>query len=183
MFDISYPEIIDDLLIHENAEKREVAEKYVKRYGYRENRDYFDQVWYQDYLAKFNVPSDFEINLPSDFNFDTTLLLRLAAGSFSSFVDFEVDNENGVEFVIYVENSGNIIGKKISELFLYQIDRLFRIYVEEQMNLQNHMDDDENKPEEEHEKPQILEQRTLQFHKWNQLLDIIALKQAGLELM
>jgi hypothetical protein len=40
---------------------------------------------------------------------------------------------------ISVENEGNVISKMVNELYPFQIDRLYQIYVEEQMNLQNHL--------------------------------------------
>jgi len=53
---------------------------------------------------------------------------------------------------ISVENEGNVIAKMVNELYPFQIDRLYQIYIEEQMNLQNHLTESiaENaKPEDE----------------------------------
>ena len=92
-------------------------------------------------------------------------MCQLAAGSFSSEVALDW-NENGeIEYVISVENAGQTIAKKVSELFGYQIDRLFKIYCEEQMNLQNHIHENAQ------EKTEIMAQRDYKLRQWKLRLD------------
>lgn len=122
-----------------------------------------DQLRYKEYINKFETV-EYIIPFPSKEDFDWNLLCQLAAASFSSEValDFSPD---GIEYVISVENSGQTIAKKVSELFGYQIDRLFKIYCEEQMNLQNHIHENEQ------EKAEILAQREYKLRQWKLRLD------------
>ena len=50
-------------------------------------------------------------------------------------------------------------------MFGYQVDRLFKIYCEEQMNLQNHIFENEQ------EKKEILAQRDYKQRQWKLRLD------------
>jgi len=68
--------------LRENAEKKEVVEKYEKFFGTIEG-ELVDQAWYREYTAQFSttayaVPDE----LKQDFDWD--LLMQLIAASFSS---------------------------------------------------------------------------------------------------
>lgn len=89
------------------------------------------------------------------------MLIQLVAASFSS--DGVFDNQNGKDqpdFVISVQSGDQVVVKKVSELWGFQILRLFEIYIEEQMNLQILISEDEK------EKEAILSQRDARLNRW-----------------
>lgn len=150
--------------LRENAEKKEVVEKYEKFFGTIE-WELVDQIWYKEYVVQcattpFAVPDE----LKEDF--DRELLMQLVAGSFSSdgLIDF-VEGQELPEFVISVQSGDQVVVKKISELRWFQILRLYEIYAEEQMNLQILMAEDEK------EKEAILAQRDSRLKRWQLVLD------------
>lgn len=120
-----------------------------------------------EYVGKFEAisyktPED----LKNDFNWDLLQMLILA--SFSS--DYELKSEPGKdasnrELFIAVKSGDQSIVKKISELWSYQIQRLYEIYVEEQINL--HI----LKSESEQEKNAIDQEREMRLKRWKAVLD------------
>lgn len=163
MFLFDFNALLEELRNHENAEKKEVIEKFEKNFG-PIAWTVQDQNWYTDYVSKFD-PIEYAIPFASKEDFDWKLLCQLAAASFSSEVALDRNEEDAIEYVISVENAGQTIAKKVSELFGYQIDRLFKIYCEEQMNLQNHIHENEQ------EKAEILAQREYKLRQWKLRLD------------
>ena len=89
--------------------------------------------FFKDYLrffapVKYTVPE----GIKNDFNYD--LLLRLTAASFSS--EYKLSNTGlDIELFITVASDNEKTTKSISELWSFQIFRLFEIYLEEQINL------------------------------------------------
>lgn len=162
MFLFDFSGFLDELRNHENPEKKETIEKYETNFG-PIAWDIKDQVWYKEYITNFSVPT-YETPIGSKDDFDRELLGQLAAGSFSSEVIMDYIEDN-LEFVISVENGWATIAKKISELLGYQVDRLFKIYIEEQMSLQNHIFENEK------EKEEILAQREYKQKKWTLIVD------------
>lgn len=160
LFDFNW--FLEELRSHENPDKKETIEKYEKNFG-PITWDIKDQVWYKEYISSFIIPT-YETPVGSKEDFDRELLWQLAAWSFSSevIVDYIEDN---IEFVISVENGWTTIAKKISELLWYQVDRLYKIYIEEQMSLQNHIFENEK------EKEEILAQREYKSKKWALIVD------------
>jgi len=67
--------------------------------------------------------------------------------------------------VISVQSGDQVVVKKISELWGFQILRLYEIYIEEQMNLQILMAEDEK------EKEAIVSQREYKFNRWKLVMD------------
>ncbi len=129
-----YNEFISDL--RNNDEKKQIVDKYEKNVEPIQ-LDYKKQVWFVDYVDKFSsviykTPED----LINDFDWD--FLLKLIVSSFSS--NYELVNSSNSEeaytLFISVKSGEQSIVKKIDKLWSYQIQRLFEIYVEEQMNLQ-----------------------------------------------
>jgi len=137
LFDfISY---IDEL--RENAEKKEVVEKYEKLF-WPLNWNITDQIWYKEYVNKFKYT---EYIVPEELkeDFDWVILMQLVASSLSSegFLNIDEWKENP-EFTISVQSWDQVVIKKVSELCWFQIDRLFEIYIKEQMNIKIIMDED-----------------------------------------
>ena len=91
--------------------------------------------FFRNYL-RFIDPIDYNVPniLADDFNWE--LLLQLTVCSFSS--SYQLKEEDGkVELYITVSSNGIEVTKKVSELWSFQILRLFEIYIEEQLNLGN----------------------------------------------
>ncbi|MFA7284193.1 MAG: hypothetical protein WC004_00015 [Candidatus Absconditabacterales bacterium] len=162
MFLFDFDLLLDELRNHENQDKKEVIEKYEKNFG-PVTGGVQDQTRYKEYVSNFDA-LEYAIPFASKEDFDWSLLCQLSAASFSSEVALDPSDE-GVEYVISVENGGQTIAKKVSELFGYQIDRLFKIYCEEQMNLQNHIFENEQ------EKTEIMAQRDYKLRQWKLRLD------------
>ena len=159
-----FPAFIDEL--REKEDKKEIVEKYEKLFG-KIQWDIKDQIWYTDYLSKFPsqsflTPEDLE----DDFDWD--ILEKLVIGSFSS--DYELKQEEKSdwwELYIAVKSWDQSIVKTVSELWSFQILRLYEIYIEEQMNLQILMNEDD----EEWEKEALISERQVRLKKWNAVID------------
>ncbi len=145
--------------LREKDEKKETVEKYEKLFGPVQG-DLKDQTWYKDYVSQFAaMPCLVPEEIKDDF--DRDLLMQLVAASFSSDGVFDDQNEKDQpDFVISVQSNDQVVVKKVSELWGFQILRLFEIYVEEQMNLQILIEEDEK------EKEAILAQREARLNRW-----------------
>lgn len=162
MYLFDFNGFLEELRGHENPEKKETIEKYEKNFGPIVG-DIKDQIRYKEYVSEFEMVS-YETPIWSKEDFDRDLLWQLAAWSFSSEVMIDYIDDK-VEFVISVENWGTTIAKKVSELLWYQVDRLHKIYIEEQMSLQNHIFENEK------EKEEIIAQREYKQKKWTLVID------------
>lgn len=97
--------------------------------------DIVDQIWYRDYIAKFD-PIEYVTPEEMENDFDWELLQRLIVGSFASEYALSKNPETGLsELTISIKNGDQSITKMISELWSFQILRLFEIYVEDQMSM------------------------------------------------
>ena len=161
-----FPAFIEEL--REKEDKKEIVEKYEK-YFWKIQWDIKNQIWYTDYLSQFSTqayltPEDLE----DDFDWD--ILQKLVIGSFSSDYELKQDDKDGKwELYIAVKSWDQSIVKTVSELWSFQILRLYEIYIEEQMNLQILM----NEEEEEWEKEALVSERQVRLKKWNAVLDTL----------
>lgn len=162
-----FPAFIEEL--REKEDKKEVVEKYEK-YFWKIQWDIKDQIWYTDYLSKFPFQSYLTPeDLDDDFDWD--MLQKLVIWSFSS--DYELKQDEKTEWwelYIAVKSWDQSIVKTVSELWSFQILRLYEIYIEEQMNLQILMNDEEW----EWEKDALLSERQVRIKKWNAVLDTLS---------
>ena len=163
-----FPAFIEEL--REKEDKKEIIEKY-ERFFWKIQWDIKDQIWYTDYLSKFwsqdyLTPEDLE----DDFDWD--ILQKLVIGSFSSDYELKQDEKDGNwELYIAVKSWDQSIVKTVSELWSFQILRLYEIYIEEQMNLQILMN--EENEEWESEKEALISERQVRLKKWNAVLDTL----------
>lgn len=152
--------------MREKEDKKEIVEKYEKWFGPIQG-EIKDQQWYKEYLINFmNHP--FKVPEELQEEFDWKLLLQLVGGSFSSECMFEKESqEEGAEWelTISVKSWDQSVVKKVSELWSFQIMRLYEIYVEEQMNLHILI------KEEEKDAEAILGQRHLRLERWKLMLE------------
>ncbi len=160
-----FPAFIEEL--REKEDKKEIVEKYEKYFG-KIQWDIKDQIWYTDYLSKFPTqayltPED----LDDDFDWD--ILQKLVIGSFSSDYELKQDKGEWWELYIAVKSWDQSIVKTVSELWSFQILRLYEIYIEEQMNLQILMN--EESEDGESEKEALLSERQVRLKKWDAVLD------------
>ncbi len=157
-----FPAFIEEL--REKEDKKEIVEKY-ERHFWKIQWDIKDQIWYTNYLSKFwsqsyLTPEDLE----DDFDWD--ILQKLVIGSFSSDYELKQQEKDGWwELYIAVKSWDQSIVKTVSELWSFQIIRLYEIYIEEQMNLQILMN------EEAEEKDALISEREVRLKKWNAVLD------------
>jgi len=159
-----FPAFIDEL--REKEDKKEIVEKYEK-FFWKIQWDIKNQVWYTDYLAKF-APQSYLTPEDLDDDFDWDILQKLVIWSFSSDYELKQDEkESWWELYIAVKSWDQSIVKTVSELWSFQILRLYEIYIEEQMNLQILM----NEEDEEWEKEALTAEREVRLKKWNAVID------------
>ena len=129
---------MDELRDNNNPEKKEIVTQYEELVlkGEKISGDVKDQKWYKEYVVRFKplkykVPED----LVEDFDWD--LLFQLITSSFMSIYRLEAaDVTSDPELIVSVTSGDKTIEKKISELWSFQIIRLFEIYSEEQIKLE-----------------------------------------------
>ena len=163
-----FPAFIEEL--KEKEDKKEIVEKYEK-YFWKIEWDIKDQIWYTDYLSKF--PSQSYLT-PEDLedDFDRDILEKLVIGSFSSDYELKQDNKDGEwELYIAVKSWDQSIVKTVSELWSFQILRLYEIYIEEQMNLQILMNEEDESWESEQEA--LMSERQVRLKKWAAVIDTL----------
>ena len=167
-----FPAFIEEL--REKEDKKEIVEKYEKHF-WKIQWDIKDQIWYTDYLSHFNfqpylTPED----LDDDFDWD--VLEKLVIWSFSSDYEFKQEGKDDAwELYIAVKSWDQSIVKTVSELWSFQILRLYEIYIEEQMNLQILMN--EENEEWDSEKEALISERQVRLKKWNAVLDTLTRSQ------
>lgn len=161
-----FPAFIEEL--REKEDKKEIVEKYEK-YFWEIKWDIKDQIWYKDYLSQFPTqPYLTPEDLDDDFDWD--ILEKLVIGSFSSDYELKQEDKDGWwELYIAVKSGDQSIVKTVSELWSFQILRLYEIYIEEQMNLQILMN--EESEDGESEKEALITEREVRLKKWNAVID------------
>lgn len=130
-------------IITQLKEKHDGEEKFKKFIeGLNDNSTIEDMPFYKEYLSKFEVERAFD-----DFNLtdvedvllskdDLFMLFRLIVASFSSSYDILYDKQSKtIDLSVSVKSSEQFITKKISELWSFQIMKMFDIYVNEQIEL------------------------------------------------
>ena len=163
-----FPAFIEEL--REKEDKKEIVEKYEKLF-WKIQWDIKDQIWYKDYLSKFPTQSYLTPeDLDDDFDWD--ILEKLVIGSFSSDYELKQEGKDGDwELYIAVKSGDQSIVKTVSELWSFQILRLYEIYIEEQMNLQILMNEEDE--DWESEKEALISEREVRLKKWNAVLDTL----------
>lgn len=136
----NYAEFIDELKNSQKSSDQSVYSNWLEIKG---STNIKEEQYYK-YLKKikpikYRVPTD----LKKDFDWE--LLLRLVAISLASSYEFvfpdpdETDSEEDIDMtlpdlVIHVKSGENQVAKKISELWSFQILRLYEIYCSENIN-------------------------------------------------
>ncbi len=171
----NFQSFIDEM--REKPDKKEIVEKYEKLYGPIQ-WDAEDQLWYTEYLSKFSyVPFITPDELGDDF--DWALLEKLVTWSFSSDYELRLDKDTQKnELYIAVKSWDQSVIKTVSELWSFQMLRLYEIYVEEQMNLQILRKEN---PEDEQSAQAIDSEREMRLKKWEAVLDTMWREQLAKE--
>lgn len=157
--------VIND--IREKIKVDEEKEKNIKPLldGITEDTELEDLPLYKEYLSIFEVEQDLEgieLHYPSemeDCKADFMTLLRFVAASFSSSYELEYDKETDVvDLLITVVGDDQRITKKLYDLWMFQVARLFEIYLEEMLNLEalRHLSEDEKKSIDEERKMRLM---------------------------
>lgn len=162
-FLFDYQKFIEEL--RNDPDKSEIILNYEKYFGSLDDKDIEDTEFYQEYLSKFKMDERILFKYPSEdeSDFDWDLLYKLVFASFSSNYRFDLSEswKNNArkpiisELIIKVSSEDKIADRTLSELWSFQILRLFEIYVEEQLNFSCLM-----KEEEIPENPIIQERET-----------------------
>ena len=160
--------------LRENPEKKEIVEKYEQAlweiaWWLKE------QLWYKDYLSTFS-PRKYLVPDELQNDFDRDLLEQLVLWSFSSDYELKASEWQELpELYIAVKSGDQSIVKKVSELRSFQIQRLYEIYVEEQINLEilRQWSDDE--------KNAIEQERIMRQKRWQAILDTLWMAQEAAE--
>jgi len=149
--------------LREKAEKKQIVEKYEK-YLWPITGDCDQQERYTQYVSKFDA---IEYKVPEELkgDFDRKFLQQLVLASFSS--DYELkkspDDKDNAEALkdlyIAVKSGDQSVVKTVSELWSFQILRLYEIYIEEQINLHALMYEDEK------EKSAIQQEREMRIKR------------------
>ncbi|HKL43959.1 MAG TPA: hypothetical protein VJ892_01630 [Candidatus Absconditabacterales bacterium] len=153
--------------LRENPEKKEIIEKYEKHFG-PISGGIKDQSWYTEYLVKFKT-TKFLVPDELEKDFDRDLLQQLVLGSFSSDYELKGEKEQNPELYIAVKSGEQSVVKKISELRSFQVQRLYEIYIEEQLNLHILKQEDEN------EKNAIEQERNMRLKRRQAILDTMGI--------
>jgi len=165
--------------LRKSKKKKEVVEKFEKYFPNMLTQSIFEQVWYKDYISTFKKTQQYQIPDELKEDFDWELLQRLVAGSFSSTILFGEKTEGLYEMEIDVKSGNQFVIKNVSELWGFQIKRLYEIYIEEQMNLQILIAEDEEEGK-ENEKNAILAQRKSRLLRWIRLTTRLQIKELNL---
>jgi hypothetical protein len=132
--------------------RQELLEEYEELYGSIEGKDYTQLPFYQEYVVKFKVDPGLKKRLIGHEGVltmsDTVLFLQLTVASFSPTYVFEhLDKLDQERFKITCDDDDSSTTKKLDELWVLQIYRLFQIYMEEQMQLAIDMKESEFRDE------------------------------------
>ena len=120
----------------ENCRKTPDKADSIKKYEaiFNLSSDIRSNYFYTNYLASFN-PVKFKVILELEDYFDWDLFSQLVACSFSSDYKFiSDDNYSTFDLQISIESESEEIKKNISDLWAFQIEGMFEIYILEQIN-------------------------------------------------
>ncbi|MCR5549695.1 MAG: hypothetical protein K6F40_01985 [Bacteroidales bacterium] len=126
--------------LHQNDKKKEMLEKYEHLFGCLDAAKFEDQPFFKQYLSSFEIPAELPNNLAVNEklaqDFDFGLLLCLVASSFSSEYSLTYDEQDGkIHLNISVTCGEQSITKDLYSLWSFQIQKLYEIYIIEQMDL------------------------------------------------
>lgn len=149
----NYLEFLEELRKHRNPEKRKV----IKRWEKISSATRIEEEPFYAYLKKFNMNNiSYKVPKKLSTDFDWELLFQLVAGSFSceyqltspnldkTDTNVVISEKDLPELYISVKSGNASVTKRVSELWSFQILRLYEIFLEEQINLNALMLEDEN---------------------------------------
>ncbi|MEI6681646.1 MAG: hypothetical protein WCO44_03410 [Bacteroidota bacterium] len=141
-----------------------IIERYEKFVEPLHGKEITELLFYKEYYSKIKV-LPYKIPDLLEDSFDWDLLAKLVIGSFSSVYNYETGSDSAdlPELVIYVSSGDTKVSKTVSELWSFQIDKLFKIYTEEAANLQALKEEDDT------EKTSIEMERLFRLKAWNKI--------------
>ena len=117
--------------------------------------------FYKEYLRYFDMYGIFLQKPLFSKIFDMDLLIKLIVGSHSNTYDFELD-EDGLRLAIHVSNEIKSIKQYLDKLDTFQITRMYSIYLNEMISLEN------LKYEDNAQKSMLIKQRKENLKKFYQ---------------
>lgn len=120
-----------------------VLKKYKDNFG--ELPLYFEEtICYIEYVQMFEIENTTVFNLSKHQieKFDMKLFIQLIAASFSSNLEMEI-NFNKIDVFVIIEIENNLIRKNIIELIDNEIEKMFKVYINELIVLFNCMIENE----------------------------------------
>ena len=120
--------------LRQDNEKKDKIEKYEKYFG-EISGDIEDQLWYKNYLNSF-IYEEYLVPEELKDDFDWKILYQLIIGSLSSEYRLNFNKNSSLELEITVKSGDRSVTKIVSELWSFQILRLYEIYIDEQIALQ-----------------------------------------------
>nr|WP_315005905.1 hypothetical protein [uncultured Capnocytophaga sp.] len=131
MYYFDFKEFVKEL--REKPDTVGAIEAYEHIYGSLGGKDVTDTQFYKEYFTKFTLP--FTCAVPEDLeeDFDWDLLYRLVCASFSCSYYFELREDKKKELYIIVDNGEQQVKKMLSELWSFQVLRLYEIILLEQI--------------------------------------------------
>jgi hypothetical protein len=164
VFWYDFQQYVESLRKDSIPEKKEIVEKYEQLVEPLDGKDLKDTAFFRNYLVKFQIPADvpFWYKVPEELkeDFDWNTMARLIAGSFSCDIRIEIAFPDLPRLSVEVENDSQFVKKYIDELWFFQIERLFEIYVEEQLSLES------LRAEDDYEKEIIDRKRERKMELW-----------------
>lgn len=118
-----------------NDSKKDIVIEYEKVFGKMKKLE--DTAFFQHYVSLFEFDMQDRLLVPKELKeeFDWQLLTMLVACSFSSEYQFILNEELEIDLEITVKSGNQKVTKLLSELWRFQILRLFEIYLEENISL------------------------------------------------
>lgn len=135
--------------MREYPDKKNIIEEYENYYGPMP-ADFRETDIYKKYVSKFTLPEGFRLITPDELalDFDWELLEQLIAASLSSDYWYELSEDTtSYQLNVSVAHNGVKVVKKIKELWAFQILKLYKIYIEEQIKLFTLMAEDDEEYE------------------------------------
>lgn len=125
-----------------------------------------EQEWFKEYVSKFTGGLSYRVPCSLVEDIDWELLLMLVGASFSSSFQYGEEKEGVYELEIDVAMGNQVVIKRVSELSRMQLNKLFEIYIHEQIAMYKLIIEGD-----EREVKEINQQRESKLINWHSIID------------
>ena len=140
----NYYSFIEELKM--DPDKKKIINEYELFVGDLGQNPLEQEIWYKQLVKPFKKLYNYKV--PDELSplFDWGLLSQLGASSISCDIHLSYENQD-IHLKVEVENEGQHVIKDMDELMFFQVERLYAIWIEENLNLSTlcHSDDFEKK--------------------------------------